>query len=135
LALYLVIGGAGLGLFASPNMSSVMGSVPAKRRAVASALRATFFNVGYTISVNLVILVMTFNLPLSKITSIISSLTPTALSVSERTAFDVAINHVYLVMGIINLVAIVPNLLRGRRESTETEITLVVPPMQGVKTD
>jgi EmrB/QacA subfamily drug resistance transporter len=119
IALYLVIGGAGLGLFSSPNMSSVMGSVPPKRRAVASALRATFFNIGYTISVNLVILVMTFTLPLSEITQIISAITPTAVTQLERMQFAVAINHVYFVMGVVNLVAIAPNLLRGRRLDTD----------------
>jgi EmrB/QacA subfamily drug resistance transporter len=133
LAAYLVVGGAGLGLFSSPNMSSVMGSVPAKRRAVASALRGTFFNVGYTISVNLVILVMTFNLPLSSITQIISSPTPTALTLSQRAAFDLGINHVYFVMGVVNLVAIVPNLLRGKRVSNELEGSLAVPVSQDVR--
>ena len=133
LAIYLVIGGAGLGLFASPNMSSVMGSVPAKRRAVASALRGTFFNVGYTISVNLVILIMTFNLPLSSITQIISSMTPTALTLPQREAFDVGINHVYFVMAIVNLVAIVPNLLRGRRMAAEPEETPVITVSQDVR--
>jgi EmrB/QacA subfamily drug resistance transporter len=127
IALYLVIGGVGLGLFASPNMSSVMGSVPAKRRAVASALRATFFNLGYTLSVNLVILVMTLDLPFSTITQIISSHTPTALTVAERTAFASAIGHVYLVMAVINAVAIVPNLLRGSRKVIESEEVLTKP--------
>jgi EmrB/QacA subfamily drug resistance transporter len=120
-ALYLVIGGAGMGLFASPNMSSVMGSVPAKRRAVASGLRATFFNIGYTLSVNLVILIMTFDLPLARITQIISSTAPAALEASEREAFSLAINHVYLVMAVINTIAIVPNLLRGSRKAIEFE--------------
>ena len=119
IAVYLVIGGAGLGLFASPNMSSVMGSVPAKRRAVASALRATFFNIGYTISVNLVILIMTLDLPLSEITQIITSTTPIALKASDKIAFAVAIDHVYIVMAVINAVAIVPNLLRGSRKAIE----------------
>jgi len=119
-AVYLVIGGVGLGLFASPNMSSVMGSVPTKRRAVASGLRATFFNVGYTLSLNLVILVMTFSLPFSRITQIIASLNPTALSVSERAAFADAINHVYLLMAVINTAAIVPSLLRGPRASANS---------------
>ncbi|HWM51018.1 MAG TPA: MFS transporter, partial [Thermoplasmata archaeon] len=47
--------GGGLGLFASPNISSIMGSVPPERRGIASSFRATFFNVGYTISLNLAI--------------------------------------------------------------------------------
>jgi EmrB/QacA subfamily drug resistance transporter len=120
LAVYLVLGGTGLGLFASPNMSSVMGSVPVKRRAVASGLRATFFNVGYTLSLNLVILVMTFSLPFSRITQIIGSLNPTALTLSERTEFAVAINHVYLLMAVINTIAIAPSLLRGPRASANS---------------
>jgi len=133
IAYYLLIGGAGLGLFSSPNMSSVMGSVPAKRRAVASALRATFFNIGYTVSVNLVILIMTFSLPLSEITQIISLTTPTALTVSERTAFAVAINHVYIVMAVINAVAIVPNLLRGSRKAVGFEEVMTEPTASAVE--
>ncbi|HYC11192.1 MAG TPA: MFS transporter [Nitrososphaerales archaeon] len=133
LALYLAIGGAGLGLFASPNMSSVMGSVPAKRRAVASALRATFFNVGYTLSVNLVILIMTIDLPLATITQIISATTPTALTIAERTAFAAAINHVYIAMAIINAIAIVPNLLRGSRKEIEFEEVVAVPAERAVQ--
>jgi MFS family permease len=133
IALYLVIGGIGLGFFASPNMSSVMGSVPAKRRAVASALRATFFNIGYTLSVNLVILVMTIDLPFSTITQIISSVNPTALTVAERTAFAAAISHVYLVMAVINAVAIVPSLLRGSRKTVEFEEVLAEPTANAVE--
>ncbi len=115
IAMLLVLGGLGTGLFASPNMSSIMGSVPAKRRAVASALRATFFNVGYTLSVNAVILLMTLKVPYSLITSMISSLTPTALSLSERTAFAGGLNFVYFVLFVINTLAFIPSLIRGKR--------------------
>jgi EmrB/QacA subfamily drug resistance transporter len=128
IALYLVIGGIGLGLFSSPNMSSIMGSVPALRRGVASALRATFFNIGYTLSLNLVILVMAFTIPFSMITQIISSLNPTALTVAQRTAFSVAINHVYLLMAVVNTIAIGPSLLRGRRKAIEAEVKVEVKP-------
>ena len=114
-ATFLVLGGVGTGLFASPNMSSIMGSVPAKRRAVGSALRATFFNVGYTISVNAVILLMTLNVPYSLITNVISSVNPSAISQSERIEFAGGLHFVYLVLGIVNITALVPSLLRGRR--------------------
>jgi EmrB/QacA subfamily drug resistance transporter len=115
IAALLVLGGLGTGLFASPNMSSVMGAIPARRRAVASALRATFFNVGYTISVNAVILLMTFRVPYSLITEMISSITPTAISASQRAAFAGGLNFVYLVLFVVNTVAFVPSLLRGKR--------------------
>jgi EmrB/QacA subfamily drug resistance transporter len=122
LALYLLIGGAGMGMFTSPNMSSIMGSVPIQRRAVASALRATFFNVGYTLSLNLAILVMTFNLPLSLITQIISSFNPASIALPDRVAFSAAIDHVYLVMAVINAIAIAPSLLRGARVARAEEV-------------
>jgi hypothetical protein len=122
IALYLAIGGAGMGLFASPNMSSIMGSVPVRRRAVASAVRATFFNVGYTLSLNLVILLMTISLPLSQITQILTSLTPTTLTV-DRMAFAAAIDRVYVVMAVINAVAIIPSILRGRRVEAGMDFT------------
>jgi len=115
IAILLILGGLGTGLFASPNMSSIMGSVPAKRRAVASALRATFFNVGYTLSVNAVILLMTLKVPYSLITGMISSITPTTLSLSERTAFAGGLNFVYLILFFINTLAFIPSLLRGKR--------------------
>src|SRR5439155_110516 len=63
LVVYMLLFGAGLGFFASPNISSIMGSVPPVRRGIASGFRATFFNVGYTISLNLAILITTFTVP------------------------------------------------------------------------
>ncbi len=115
IALFLVLGGVGTGLFASPNISSVMGAVPAKERAVGSALRATFFNVGYTISVNAVILLMTLRVPYSLITSVISSVNPSSLSSADRTAFAGGLHFVYIVLACVNTVAIIPSVLRGRR--------------------
>ena len=132
IALYLLVGGVGMGLFASPNMSSIMGSVPVQRRAVASALRATFFNVGFTLSLNMAILVMTFSLPFPLITQIISSLNPGAIGLPDRVAFDQAISHVCLVMAAINFAAIAPSLLRGGRQNpVEPSTVLKKVPVEG----
>ena len=111
----LLLGGAGMGLFTSPNMSSVMGSVPAQRRGVASALRATFFNVGFTLSFNIVILVLTFYLPYSLITQIIASQGSTIAIQTDKAVFSSALDNVFLVLTAINTVAIIPSLLRGKR--------------------
>jgi len=112
---YLVITGAGMGLFVSPNMSSIMGSVPAHRRGVASGLRATFFNVGYTMSFNVVIIVLALYVPYSLISSIIAS--PLGLSgpIAGRALFASGLDNVYRVLAAVNTMAIVPSLLRGRR--------------------
>jgi MFS family permease len=50
-ALLLAVIGAATGMFASPNSSSIMGSVPTSERGVASGMRATFQNSGTAISI------------------------------------------------------------------------------------
>ena len=110
---YLVLGGAGLGLFVSPNMSSVMGSVPSHRRGVASGVRSTFFNIGFVLSFNIVILVLTFYLPYSEITQIISSQGSTA-NLTSITQFSRSLDNVFVVLAGINTMAIIPSFLRGK---------------------
>jgi len=115
LVLYLIVFGIGMGLFTSPNMSSVMGSVPPSRRGVASALRATTFNVGLTLSYNLVILVLAFYMPYSTITSIIAASNVQAIPEASRILFANSLDKVYLALAAVNLVAIAPSVLRGER--------------------
>ena len=117
--IYLAIFGAGVGLFSSPNMSSLMGSVPSDRRGIASAVRAVFFQTGSVISINLAILVMTFTVPYRIVSGVISSDIP--MNASEISLFAAGINHAYLWMAVINACAIVPSFLRGKRVE-ETEI-------------
>jgi MFS family permease len=50
-ALLLALIGAASGMFASPNSSSIMGSVPSGERGVASGMRSTFQNSGTAISI------------------------------------------------------------------------------------
>ena len=103
-----------MGLFVSPNMSSVMGSVPSQRRGVASGLRATFFNIGFVLSFNIVIIVLTFYMPYGEITSIIAS-QGTAVNLRDVTAFSRSLDNVFVVLAVINTIAIIPSLLRGKR--------------------
>jgi MFS family permease len=50
-ALLIAVNGIGSGMFAAPNTSSMMSSVPARYRGVASGMRATFQNSGTAISI------------------------------------------------------------------------------------
>src|SRR5262249_42956118 len=50
--------GIGSGMFASPNSSSIMGSVPARDRGAASGMRATFQNSGTAVSIGVVFTLM-----------------------------------------------------------------------------
>lgn len=122
LAAHMMVYGAGLGLFTSPNLASIMGSVPVYRRGIASGLRATFFSVGFTISFNLAVLIMTLSLPYGLITSIIASLNPSQIPLADKTLFVSGLQNAYLYLGILNAFAIIPSLLRGRRPP-ETEPT------------
>src|SRR5207249_4039058 len=115
LVVYMLLFGAGLGFFASPNISSIMGSVPPVRRGIASGFRATFFNVGYTISLNLAILITTFTVPYALVTQIIRSGNTPGISDAERMLFAEGIKTTYLWLAGINTLAILPSLLRGRR--------------------
>jgi EmrB/QacA subfamily drug resistance transporter len=111
---YLVSLGIGCGAFVSPNVSSIMSSVPAERRGIASGLRATFFNIGFVISLNLAILIMTFTVPFSIATKILSSINRIGISQADKMLFMKGLNNTYLWLAVINSAAIPPSVLRGR---------------------
>ncbi|WP_394365470.1 MFS transporter [Streptomyces sasae] len=50
-AALLLLNGLGQGMFSAPNTSSIMGSVPAEYRGVASGMRSTFQNSGTALSI------------------------------------------------------------------------------------
>jgi MFS family permease len=50
-ALFIAANGVGMGMFSSPNSSSIMSSVPARQRGVASGMRSTFQNSGQSLSI------------------------------------------------------------------------------------
>ena len=52
-ALIILANGLGSGLFASPNTSAIMSSVPARYRGVASGMRSTFQNSGMSLSIGI----------------------------------------------------------------------------------
>jgi MFS family permease len=70
-AALIAVNGIGSGMFASPNSSSIMGSVPAGDRGAASGMRATFQNSGTAVSIGVVFTLLIAGL---------SSKLPTSLS-------------------------------------------------------
>jgi EmrB/QacA subfamily drug resistance transporter len=108
----LVVIGIGMGLFSSPNISAVMGSVPAQRRGVASAIRATLFNTGNVVSVGLVAFIITTAIPYSVVSSIIVggyiSLTP-----EDAVGFVAGISRAFIVAAAITLTGMFASSLRG----------------------
>ncbi len=83
-ALLIFLLGCGSGLFASPNTSSVMSSVPPERRGVSSGMRATFQNSAALVSIGLFFSIVTAGLAAALPTTFFSGLTrygvPTAVA-------------------------------------------------------
>jgi MFS family permease len=57
-ATLVAVNGIGSGMFASPNSSSIMGSVPPRHRGAASGMRSTFQNSGTALSIGVVFTLM-----------------------------------------------------------------------------
>jgi EmrB/QacA subfamily drug resistance transporter len=116
----LVLFGLGTALFGPPNMSSIMGSVPAEKRGVANGFRMTVTMTGGVLSVPFSLLLMTLVMPYNKLSQIVSS--TQLISSNELPTFLRAINHACLILGIIVLFAIIPSLMRGPREPGKLKI-------------
>ena len=73
-ALLIACAGIGTGMFAAPNTSAVMSSVPATQRGVASGMRSTFQNSGNLLSIgiffSLMIAVLAKSLPPAMVTGL-----------------------------------------------------------------
>jgi MFS family permease len=87
-ALFIALNGIGSGMFASPNSSSIMGSVPATDRGAASGMRATFQNSGTAVSIGVVFTLMIIGLSSSLPTTLSNGLVK--LGVPAGTAHQVA---------------------------------------------
>jgi EmrB/QacA subfamily drug resistance transporter len=113
----LVFVGAGMGIFASPNRASIMNSVPAEERGVASGTSTTLVNVGGTFSLGLAFLIMTVSTPISELERIFLG----SSGVGEAPwigSFISSIHSVYYLSTIFLIIAIIPSMLRGKTSHT-----------------
>ena len=74
-ALLLLVNGLASGLFAAPNATSIMNSVPADQRGAASGMRGTFMNSGSALSIGIFFSLMVAGLASSLPASLRSGLT------------------------------------------------------------
>ncbi|HTZ29465.1 MAG TPA: MFS transporter [Streptosporangiaceae bacterium] len=84
-ALLIAANGIGSGMFASPNSSSIMGSVPARHRGAASGMRSTFQNSGTALSIGVFFSLM--------IAGLASTLPTTLTSGLQRQGVPHAVAH------------------------------------------
>jgi MFS family permease len=87
-ALLIALNGVGSGMFAAPNSSSIMGSVPAADRGSASGMRSTFQNSGTAVSIGVVFTLMIAGLSSSLPSTLTNGLTK--LGVPPGVAHQVA---------------------------------------------
>ncbi|MBB5931025.1 MFS family permease [Streptomyces echinatus] len=87
-AALLLLSGLGQGMFSAPNTSSVMGSVPARYRGVASGMRSTFQNSGTALSIGVFFSLMVSGLASSLPSTLADGLR--AHGVPASTAHEVA---------------------------------------------
>ena len=113
----LVLVGFGSALFSPPNASSIMGSVPPEKRGVANGIRMAINQTAVSLSVPFSLLLMTLVMPYDKLNQIVS--TSRLGNSSEIPVFLKAINHACFILGIVVLLALIPTLLRGPRESNK----------------
>jgi MFS family permease len=83
-AILLLLMGIASGLFAAPNTTAIMNSVPARERGQASGMRATFMNSGQVLSIglffSLMILGLSRTLPQAMASSLVSEGVPVAVA-------------------------------------------------------
>ncbi len=106
--LALALLGVGTGLWVSPNISSIMGSVPANRRGIASGFRITLSNVGDTISFGLAVLLMTLVIPYNVLNNLVDSDSVPGAVLIGKTQFIHGFQLVAIVLASINTLAIYP---------------------------
>ena len=78
-AVIIFVIGMGMGMFAAPNTTAIMNSVPAEHRGVSSGMRATFQNVANTLSITLIFTMVTAGLALRLPAALYSGLTHAGL--------------------------------------------------------
>jgi MFS family permease len=81
-ALIIFFNGVGSGLFASPNTSAIMSSVPAQQRGSASGMRSTFQNAGMSLSIGIFFSLMIAGLASTLPPSLIRGLTAQGVPLS-----------------------------------------------------
>jgi EmrB/QacA subfamily drug resistance transporter len=115
----MVLSGLGGGMFAAPNLASIMNSVPAVRRGVASGMSSLLFNVGSLLSISLTFILMAYSVPRPVLDAIFSGVAVGGnINLPE---FSHAMKMVFFVLALLNTLALIPTALRwgGRKVRDE----------------
>jgi EmrB/QacA subfamily drug resistance transporter len=126
LAFPLILVGAGMGMFASPNRAAMMTAVPPTQRGVASGIGTTFINTGSTISLGLTLIIMASVLSRTAIQQIFLGTAGSGLPFSAGAGFLNAIHLIFLISAALCLLALLPSMRRDRPRPAPVEPTAEV---------
>jgi EmrB/QacA subfamily drug resistance transporter len=112
IALWMVVVGAGSGIFNSPNTRAIMGSVAPEMRGVASGTRTLVVNVGAVLSIAFAIAMVTSDMPASVMVEIFSGVSH-GLSTSAAAPFISGLHAALLLMAGVSIVGFFFSALRG----------------------
>lgn len=115
LVIPMVLSGAGGGMFVAPNVASIMNSVPVTRRGVASGMSSMLVNTGFLISLGLAFAVMASGVPLTTLQQIFSG-QAVELSKQSKDLFILSMRRIFLLMGILSAISVVPSYLASRKK-------------------
>jgi EmrB/QacA subfamily drug resistance transporter len=113
----LLLVGAGMGIFASPNRASIMTSVPTYRRGVSASISTTFVMAGNAFSIGLVFLIMTNVISLHYAEQLFSSSFDISSVINYKPIVDKflsSIHFIFFVSGLMMLVSIVPSVIKWK---------------------
>ena len=114
----LAILGIGNGLFNSPNMSAVMGSVPPNRRGVAAGMTTLLFNSGQTTAIATTMVILSTVMSYRLLAELFTGTAAGGESINGL-AFVQGLHEVFLIGAVITVVAIVCSSLRGTEDRAE----------------
>ncbi len=110
----LALAGFGIGLFRSPNASSVMGSVPPERRGISAGVRSTILNTSGVVSIPLALALMTAVMPYDQLAVAVNA--TTLNNPLEVMRLLDALRHAFYAFAAINGIGVIVSHLRGSRQ-------------------
>jgi MFS family permease len=85
-AIYILLLGMGMGMFAAPNTTAIMNSVPPEHRGAASGMRATFQNAANSLSITFIFTIVIIGLAGTLPTTLFQGLTQAGLPAVDARA-------------------------------------------------
>jgi len=111
----LVLVGAGMGIFASPNRAIIMSSVPSFRRGVAAGMSTMMVMTGSAFSIGLVFFIFIQYIPIHEAQSIFTSSFSTSNFSNDITMnnFIISLHSIFFISGILMIISIIPSLTKN----------------------